>query len=130
LLGGELSHRVLESGALREVAEGEVCFCHDGNFGEDFHFYWDDTGSHHVDFFCGGEAQVEDSTFCVGAAVVDSDDDIFPVFQVCDADFRVEREGFVGGGHIVDFVDFPVGGFSSDPSSVVERGFARFGAFG
>lgn len=113
-----------------EIAEGEVRFGHNRDFAKDFHFHGDDTGGSHIDFFGRGEAEVEDATFGVRAAVIDSDDDIFAVFQVSDSNHRVEREGFVSRCNIIYAVDFAICRFVTDPSAVVKRSFASLGEFG
>src|SRR5215471_6415174 len=77
-------------------------------------------------------AQVHDPTLNKGAAVVDSDDDRFPVAQIGDLDVGTQGKLAVGGGESEHVEVLAAGGGSAVELLAIPRGIAdlvRFGYF-
>lgn len=95
--------------------------------GNDFQFALENAAGKGGEFGEGGGAEVDDGAVDVGAAVVDADVDGFAVGEVGDADYGVERKGFVGGGEVGGGEGFAVGGALAIKTAAVVGGAAEFG---
>ena len=88
-------------------------------------FYIDNARREHIEFACGSQRKVNDTTFDEGTAVRHLDNHLATVLQVAHLEERSEGEGLVGAGEAVAVVTLTAAGLPTMEFIPVEGSLAR-----
>ena len=88
-------------------------------------FYMDNARREHIEFACGSQRKVNDTTFDEGTAVRYLDNHLATVLQVAHLEEGAEGKGLVGAGEAIAVVGHATAGLATVEFVPIEGSFAR-----